>query len=388
MSGGAAPDVGAGASRWARASSASAPASSPPPSPWLFSAAIDLGVFGGSAALALLLLAIGGWVGAGADPATSPQWSWILAVLLCDVAHVWSTAFVVYLDPAEWRRRPWLYGGAPLAAWVGGLVLYRLGGAELFWRVVAYLAAFHFVRQQYGWVMMYRGRAGERDALGRWLDGATIYATTIVPLIVWHTRLPRAFWWMREGDFVSGLPPGSRIASLIASLALIGYLVLGSGYLLRAVVGARRRPVPWGKHLVVITSAVCWYVGIVVCNSDYAFTVTNVFIHGIPYVALIFLYARRAAVRPESSQGLAARVVRRGLGPFLLSLWAVAYLEELLWDRGIWHDHPALFGHGADVGSLAAVVVPLLAVPQLTHYLLDAFLWRRAANPRVRELLR
>jgi hypothetical protein len=255
---------------------------------------------------------------------------------------------------------------------------------ELFWRAVAYLAAFHFVRQQYGWVMMYRGRAGERDSLGRWLDGATIYATTLVPLIVWHTQLPRAFWWMREGDFVGGVPH----AALVASVAMMVYLGLGSLYVLRAVVRARRHPVPWGKHLVVATSAVCWYLGIVVANSDYAFTVTNVFIHGIPYVALVFLYARRAAVRPESSSGVAARVVRRGLWLFLLSLWAVAYLEELLWDRSIWHDHPALFGEGGDVGAFAALLVPLLAVPQLTHYLLDAFLWRRASNPRVRELLR
>jgi hypothetical protein len=120
-----------------------------------------------------------------------------------------------------------------------------------------------------------------------------------------------------------------------------------------------------------------------------------VFIHGIPYGALVFLYARRAAVRPESAHGLAARVVRRGLLPFLATLWAVAYLEELLWDRAIWHDHPALFGAGAALGNLgtgvdafAAFLVPLLAVPQLTHYLLDGFLWRRAANPRLGELLR
>ena len=33
------------------------------------------------------------------------------------------------------------------------------------------------------------------------------------------------------------------------------------------------------------------------------------------------------------------------------------------------------------------LVVPLLAVPQITHYLLDGFLWRRRSNPRVAEVL-
>lgn len=312
-------------------------------------------------------------------------------MLLVDVAHVWSTAFIVYLDPAEWRRRPVLYAGAPLAAWAAGLVLYQLGGPALFWRAVAYLAAFHFVRQQYGWVMMYRGRAGERDRLGRWLDGATIYATTLVPLLLWHTQLPRAFWWMREGDFAAGLP------SRVGDAARLVYVALLAAYALRALVAgatARRagRPIPWGKHVVVATSAVCWWAGIVATNSDYAFTVTNVFIHGVPYAALVFLYARRAAEQPVSRHGAAARLLRRGVVPFLATLWAVAYLEELLWDRAIWHDHPWLFGATADpdgtwLTALAPLLVPLLTVPQLTHYFLDAFLWRRAANPRLGELL-
>ena len=47
-----------------------------------------------------------------------------------------------------------------------------------------------------------------------------------------------------------------------------------------------------GKDIVVATTAICWYVGIVLFNSDYAFTVTNVIIHGVPYFALIYFYAK------------------------------------------------------------------------------------------------
>jgi hypothetical protein len=39
------------------------------------------------------------------------------------------------------------------------------------------------------------------------------------------------------------------------------------------------------------------------------------------------------------------------------------------------------------VGGFAAVLVPLLAVPQLSHYVLDGVLWRRSANPRLGRLL-
>jgi hypothetical protein len=78
----------------------------------------------------------------------------------------------------------------------------------------------------------------------------------------------------------------------------------------------------------------------------------------------------------------------RGVLVFLASLWAIAYVEELLWDHTLWHDRPWLFGGGFDLGKLALVIAPLLAVPQLTHYVLDGWLWRRATNPRLGRLMR
>jgi len=341
---------------------------------WLFSPAIDLAVFGGTAivALALVLVPVG---------KAEPEWSWIVGVLLVDVAHVWSTAFVVYLDPAEWKRRPVLYAGVPLACFGAGILLYAFGGPVWFWRVVAYLAVFHFIRQQFGWVMLYRARNGERDRLGRWIDGATIYAATLYPVIYWHAHLPREFWWMKKNDFAIELPAWtSTIAGYL-------YLALLAAYITRAVVV---RPQSWGKHLVVATTAACWYVGIVATNSDYTFTVTNVFIHGIPYLVLVYMYARNAGREAESARGPSARMLRgklRGVVVFLATLWVVAYVEELLWDRTIWHDREWLFGGAIDVGDLALVIVPLLAMPQLAHYVLDAFLWRRRSNPRLGRLL-
>ncbi len=337
---------------------------------WLFSPAIDLAVFGGTALISLLLVLV--------PHHGTPEWTWIAGVLLVDVAHVWSTAFVVYLDPAEWRRRPLVYGTVPLAAFAAGVALYVAGGEALFWRAIAYLAVFHFIRQQYGWVMMYRARNGERGYRG--LDGATIYAATLYPLIEWHTQLPRSFWWMKENDFVAGLP------AWVATVAGWIYVALLAAYVARALVA---RPVAWGKHVVVAATAACWYVGIVATDADYAFTVTNVFVHGVPYLVLVYLYARAAAREPASRGGATARLLdrKRGLVVFLATLWAIAYVEELVWDRTLWHDRSWLFGGGVDIGRAAMLVAPLLAVPQLTHYMLDALLWRRRSNPRLGRLL-
>ena len=46
-------------------------------------------------------------------------------------------------------------------------------GELVFWRALAYLAVFHFVRQQYGWMALYRARMGEHGcAFVRLLPGA------------------------------------------------------------------------------------------------------------------------------------------------------------------------------------------------------------------------
>jgi hypothetical protein len=134
-----------------------------------------------------------------------------------------------------------------------------------------------------------------------------------------------------------------------------------------------------GKDVVVVTTAACWYLGIVAFNSDYAFTVTNVVIHGVPYMALVWWYARSRSAGAHGPYRWAARWPL----VFVATLWVLAYAEELLWDRGVWHERAWLFGTSWDVASLKVWLIPLLALPQVTHYVLDGFVWRRRGNPQL-----
>jgi hypothetical protein len=334
---------------------------------WLFSRSVDLGVFLGSAVLSLVLLWVGALAGVLYDD--SPDWVWIPCVLLVDVAHVYSTGFKVYLDGEELRRRPVLYTLLPLLGFAVAFLVYGFLGPLGFWRALAYLAVFHFVRQQYGWVALYRGRCGEYDRLGHWLDAATIYAATLYPLLYWHAHLPRRFWWFVAGDFSIRAP-----LALVAALAPVYWMLLAA-YAARSLVAwAKGRANP-GKDVVVATTSVCWYVGIVGFDSDYAFTVTNVLIHGIPYLALIYVGGRR---RAEAAPGtVVGRFFAKGVVPFLATLWLLAYFEEMLWDRAVWQDRSWFFGASWDLGIFHALIVPLLALPQIVHYTLDGFVWRR-----------
>jgi hypothetical protein len=341
---------------------------------WLFSRRADLLLFGGSAALALALLGVGR--AAGLLDGDAPPWLFLLGIVGVDVAHVWSTGWRVHADGEDAYGRLALYAGVPFAAWVAGVAAYSVS-ALFFWRLLAYLAVFHFVRQQYGWVALYRRKnaEGAEGPWGRRLDAAAIYGATLTPLLFWHAHLPRRFQWFLQGDFLAGLPPAASRAAFVAYAAV--FAAWAAKEIARARAGTR---VSWGKVLVVLTTAATWFLGIVVFDSDYAFTVMNVFVHGIPYMGLVWFTskARAETRRASGAPALGADRWLTSLPLFLLPLVAVAFAEEWGWDRLVWHDHPRFFpGPAADPAALALVLlVPLLALPQATHYVWDAFLWK------------
>jgi hypothetical protein len=338
--------------------------------PWLHSGPVD-----GALILAppFVSIALVAWLehrmGASANV---PLWAWVGFILCVDVAHVYSTLFRTYLDPAELKSRRALLIGTPLFCLAAGVALYSVDGLW-FWRALAYLAVFHFARQQYGFLMLYA--RGDSPATRRflWLDRLMIYAATAYPILYWHAHLPRAYHWFIEGDFVAGLP------QWVARAAFFGYCGIGALYLAKEfwlVSKGERFNVP--KQGVVLGTALSWYVGIVALQGDLAFTVTNVVSHGLPYMGLIWIHGHKRA-RNASTWGF---FFRPRMWPVFIGLLVLlGYLEEGLWDGLVWRDHTAFF-IGFDrlprIGNPTVLMwlVPLLALPQFTHYVLDGYIWK------------
>lgn len=354
---------------------------------WLFSPGLDALAFGLPAVLSLLVV-VWLWARGELSQPVGPL-GWFLAVLLVDVAHVYATIYRVYGNPVELRRRLGLYLAVPALAYVGGVFLYAVS-ALTFWRVLAYLAVFHFIRQQYGWVALASRKAPAVSAAwarrDRILDGLAVYVGTGYPLLYWHTHLPRRFHWFVDGDFVGWLG-GEWGLSLLAVGKLV-WLAVGALWLVRQ--GQRlfvERQLAATKLVVMTTTWATWYVGMVSFDSDLAFTITNVLPHGIPYFVLIFRYRQREAQRPPLRTALS---VVRATAWFYLPLVALSFVEEGLWDRLVWHERPMLFP-GDELtlsAALLMLLVPLLACPQATHYLLDAWIWKPGPNnPALKENL-
>lgn len=320
--------------------------------------------------LCLLIIALfPGWFANTSGMSTA---SWVILILLIDVAHVYSTLYRTYFDPASFQQQKNLLLMIPFAGFIIGVITYSIDPL-LFWRLLAYVAVFHFIRQQYGFMRVY-SRKETLNRFQRLTDTITIYTATLYPLLYWHLKGPRNFNWFMENDFLYASSP------LLLSFFTILYFVVLSVYLVREISSwIRSRFINLPRVAIITGTLLSWYFGIVYFNGDLAFTLLNVVSHGIPYMALIWLYGNKKYKPVNSSRFLVLLFSRYGIVLFVGLLFVFAFVEEGLWDMAVWKEHGQLFGFrsGATFSSKAlAFIVPLLALPQITHYILDGFIWR------------
>ncbi len=360
------------------------------PQPWIFSSRFDA-AFIISPAVLIAALAVVFHDGFSSLDAV-PPWIWLLLIVGVDAGHVYSTLFRTYFDREELKARQALYILTPLLAWVAGCFLYSMGSI-VFWRVLAYLAVFHFIRQQYGLMMIYARKERGGPKYGKIIEKASIYMATIYPLIYWHSHA-RNFDWFIEGDFIPLNLPG-----LSAAAGAVYIIVLGA-YILKEIFvwknsGAFNIP----KNILLFGTAFSWFVGIVAFNNDLAFTATNVIAHGIPYMALIWAYGRNQAALQGEQNGswISPWIGRifswRAVLLYIAALFLLAFLEEGIWDGFVWREHSGIFGFSSMLPVVQspqtlAWLIPLLALPQATHYVLDAFIWRlKLSDANWKEIL-
>ncbi|MBO9595247.1 MAG: hypothetical protein J7599_20245 [Niabella sp.] len=304
---------------------------------------------------------------------------WVLLVLLIDVGHVYTTLYRTYFDRNALKKQGTILWLIPFIAFTAGLLLYNFS-VLWFWRVLAYAAVYHFIRQQYGFMRLY-SRFENKGTFAAKLDSVVIYSATLYPLLYWHLSGPRNFNWFITGDFVYF--NGTIMLPLLKSI----YVTILAVYLIRLVIQtikSRRFNLP--KFGVMAGTVISWYFGIVYYNGDMAFTLLNVVSHGVPYMALVWVHGKKVYSKQQEANPFLYRIFsKKGLILFLLIIFGLAFTEEFFWDIAVWKEHRAAFGgsYFADFQpgkELLNILVPLLALPQFTHYILDGFIWKIRKN--------
>jgi len=293
-------------------------------------------------------------------------YTWLFLIVFVDVAHVYSTLFKTYFVKEEIQKKKLLYYGIPALSWILGLILYQFGSLT-FWSVLALVAVFHFIRQQYGFMRIYA--RFEPDNWSKKIDEVAVYSATIFPMLYWF-KTPRTFTWFIENEFnwLQNIPDYRNFIAVL-------YFIILSVWVFKTIfefVKLKKFNIP--KIALISGTYLSWYFGIVYFNNDLVFTFLNVISHGIPYVALIYI---REIKQKESQQLNKLSIFKSTFGVFLfvLIILGFALFEEFLWEVLIWREH---FSFDFKISlNWFQFLVPLLVVPQLTHYLLDGFIWRK-----------
>ncbi|TGD57648.1 hypothetical protein [Flavobacterium humi] len=295
-----------------------------------------------------------------------PFYTWLFLIVFIDVAHVYATLFKTYFVSAEFKKNKRLLLILPAFCFGAGMLLFAFGSA-VFWSVLAYVAVFHFIRQQYGFMRLY-SRLEAKTKAGVFIDNLIIYTATGYPMLYWFLSSPRKFNWFVENEFFHLQSP-----LLLKISGLLYFLIIGF-YVVRTLYKAFREKyfnIP--KNAIITGTALSWYFGIVYFNDDFIFTLLNVVSHGIPYMALVYLKEIDKKDRQELGV-LHFFKNSKGLFLYVAVLLLIAFSEEYLWEVLVWNEQFSL--HNLHFSNWQFLLVPLLTVPQFTHYILDGFIWK------------
>ena len=215
-----------------------------------------------------------------------PVAAWVVLIMCVDVSHVYSTLFKSYFDKVAFSQNRDIMLLIPFLSLTIGIVAYYTD-ALLFWRLLAYTAVFHFIRQQYGFLKLYLRKysAPERSET---FDMICVYAFTGLPIAIWHFSGLKNFNWFVENDFLyveSGLLQSAF--TCLFCILFVAYLIKEVWFLIR------HQHFNLPKTLFLVGTALSWFIGIVILNGDLSFTFLNVVSHGIPYMALVWYYGNR-----------------------------------------------------------------------------------------------
>ncbi len=347
--------------------------------PWIISRRSDLLWFQGSVLAGVALLLFFRWMPHLDDASYAPGHPAVLLLLLWGVlfdgTHVWGTYARSYLalDDASRASLPgrWSWGVVligPLIALIDDAFFEsgpsQLGSAGMLFRgflAFAYLwAYYHLVRQHYGFLSLYRRRAGEHSPAGNRLDSAILWAGCLYPYLRFSVS---------DSYAQSGLPPLLPEAWLpTARLAIDVVFGLIMVILVAWMISGRVEPFRLGpKHLLLAVVIGFHVMVFTLLDNLLTITATLTIFHNLQYHRIVWQYERGHGRMPSGG------LVR------YLTLGALLGLA--------WYG-PRVMGVAIVDSSLARnVLLGLGWGVAFHHYLIDGMIWRVRRSQEVAQSL-
>lgn len=323
---------------------------------WIISKRDDLTWFIGSAAVSYMAF---GLMAAGL-PITFLYLIWLIGV---DGPHVIATVTRTYFDKQERHRLGWLLW-AIVPFTVVGPVMVWMGAASLFYLFAVCWQHYHIIKQHYGFIMLWKAKNKDRDAVDLKLDKAFLLVSTILPLalFVLKTRIHGA-WVETAAD-----------AALAMYLAFAGVFVIHQIRKWRAGLPMNAPKLLLLAVLVPLQWLIFAHAATLGPDGILRAGITLGLFHSFQYHRLLWFHNRNRYAVPEGREkyGIAA-FFAKDFGYYLFTAVGLQMLISVL---------PQAMNPGVEWLKAALWGVPF------THYILDSKIWKVKGNKELAAALR
>ena len=351
---------------------------------WIISAREDLIWFIGSvaASYALLVLYLTGIL-----PLIPMVAGW---AILIDAPHVFGTFSRTYFDRSEWKTRKRLMLGS-LLFFVIGPLLVLVGAGFSFFFVAALWAYYHLVKQHYGFMVLYKKKNNDLAPIDNTLDRWLLMFAFNYPFVAFIAHDPAA---------MARVPPALRGGvNAVATILLIGTIVLGIGWLIRQVQRVLvREPLNIPKYLLLAAALPLHWIALItpMPAKPIALVAILTIYHNLQYHRLIWFHNQKYG------RGMSRAPVTKGtpayqtFGPAAVISRRLLYYVTFGILFGLIYQGPRQFlGYlnlhtGDSPGALSTPVqlgIAFLWGYAFIHYYLDSKIWRVRRDPSVGKAL-
>jgi hypothetical protein len=359
---------------------------------WIINAREDLIWFVGSVAASYLLLIL--YV-TGVLPLIPMVAGW---AILIDAPHVFGTFSRTYFDASEWKtRKPLLLGS--LLFFVVGPLMVLLGMGLTFFFIAALWAYYHLVKQHYGFMVLYKKKNNDLAPIDNALDRLLLMFAFNYPFVAFIAGDPAA---------MARVPPVLRNGvNAVATLLLVGTIVLGIAWALRQIQRAwLRQPLNGPKYLLLAAAIPMHWIALLtpMPAKPVALVAILTIYHNLQYHRLIWFHNQKYSASADSRgtsptvrEGSFDRLeLKKKYGPASLISRRLLYYIAFGIIFGVIYQGPRQYLgylnlHTGD--SPAALSLPVqLGISFLwgyafIHYYLDSKIWRVRRDPSVGKAL-
>ncbi|MCO4794276.1 MAG: hypothetical protein KC493_11210 [Bacteriovoracaceae bacterium] len=331
----------------------------------------------------------------------APIYWWFLFQIFFDGTHIWSTIYRSVFDKhtLNTQKKSFWYV-LPLIAFI---VVFIFGfiSEPLVMRFLFYAGYYHAGKQLFGIISLYRAKLYNSiseiseeqksfmNLIARW-DRIIVNILFYIPFIFWHFNM------VEDLHFVFRLDPEMLKEMILPSSLHTGFWGLNwtqigeySFYLLVGLPLLKWISLHLNKSIPIQPAKIIWLiVNVSVFSTIFYFNSRNmlgidslIVTHAIPYIALVAVYRFKLAQETENNLKVMTFIKKSwfsSLLVFMLAFTQVFILDLLVTYSAI---GPHLISEEFHQNTMLspgirATLYALMFLPNVTHYLYDAYIWR------------